>query len=428
MKYLALFLILSFSSLVCFSQEAEEEDAFQTVKGKVIDKDSKTPLWGAAILIVDSTSHLGAVTDSSGYFKIEKVPVGRQNIRITYVGYEDLLMQNVLVTSEQDISLNIQMTELTEKLAAVTIIAKLDNLIAPDAAPGKPDDDTEPTTAQKYPSITLTANQFEARGIKLGKLELRATQQGRNWNIETLRLENPDFTASMSGAWSNWRHNANTLLNVDMDIADIGKTLDRFGYPGTVKSGTGSIVGNVSWPDGPQAFSTTTLSGDLTLKAEKGQFLKIQSGVGKLLGIISLQNLPRRLLFDFRDVFSSGFSFDKISSNIYITQGLMRSENFVMEGASARVNMNGETDLAKETQHLHIKVTPAVSDSISLAAFAGGPAVGLAALLAQKLLQDPLNKIAAYDYDIVGTWDDPQEVKSSKKENPAVPAFSPLGQ
>ncbi len=308
------------------------------------------------------------------------------------------------------------------------IIAKLDNLIAPDAAPGKPDDDTEPTTAQKYPSITLTANQFEARGIKLGKLELRATQQGRNWNIETLRLENPDFTASMSGAWSNWRHNANTLLNVDMDIADIGKTLDRFGYPGTVKSGTGSIVGNVSWPDGPQAFSTTTLSGDLTLKAEKGQFLKIQSGVGKLLGIISLQNLPRRLLFDFRDVFSSGFSFDKISSNIYITQGLMRSENFVMEGASARVNMNGETDLAKETQHLHIKVTPAVSDSISLAAFAGGPAVGLAALLAQKLLQDPLNKIAAYDYDIVGTWDDPQEVKSSKKENPAVPAFSPLGQ
>ncbi len=310
------------------------------------------------------------------------------------------------------------------------IIAKLDNLIAPDAAPGKADDDaeTEPAKEQKYPSITLTASQFEARGIKLGKLELRATQQGRNWNIEALRLENPDFTANMSGAWSSWRHNANTLLNVDMTIADIGKTLDRFGYPGTVKSGTGNINGNISWPDGPQAFSPATLSGDLTLKAEKGQFLKIQSGVGKLLGIISLQNLPRRLLFDFRDVFSSGFSFDKISSNIYITQGLMRSENFVMEGASARVNMNGETDLAKETQHLHIKVTPAVSDSISLAAFAGGPAVGLAALLAQKILQDPLNKIAAYDYDIVGTWDDPQEVKSSAKAKPAAaPSVSPMG-
>jgi uncharacterized protein YhdP len=68
-----------------------------------------------------------------------------------------------------------------------------------------------------------------------------------------------------------------------------------------------------------------------------------------------------------------------------------------------------------------------VSDSISLAAFAGGPAVGLAAILASKILQDPLNKIAAYEYDIVGTWDDPQEVKSNAKAKPAAPVFSPMG-
>jgi uncharacterized protein (TIGR02099 family) len=307
------------------------------------------------------------------------------------------------------------------------ITANLDSLIIPETAPGKSDEDTEPVKEQKYPSITLTANQFQASGKKLGKLELRATQQGRNWNIEALRMENPDFVANMSGAWSSWRRNSNTLLNVDMTIADIGKTLDRFGYPGTIKSGSGSISGNLSWPNGPQAFSPETLSGNLTLKAEKGQFLKIQSGVGKLLGIISLQSLPRRLLLDFRDVFSSGFSFDKISSDIFITQGVMRSENFVMQGPAARVNMNGETDLAKETQHLHIKVTPAVSDSFSLAAFAGGPAVGLAAILASKILQDPLNKIAAYEYDIVGTWDDPQEVKSNEKTKAATPAFSPMG-
>ena len=209
-----------------------------------------------------------------------------------------------------------------------------------------------------------------------------------------------------------------------MDMADVGKTLDRFGYPDTVKAGTGSINGNLSWPDGPQAFNSATLNGDLTLKAEKGQFLKIQSGVGKLLGIISLQNLPRRLVFDFRDVFNSGFSFDKISSDVSINQGVMRSENFLMEGASAIVALRGETNLAKETQNLHVKVTPAVSDTFSLAAFAGGPAVGLAAFLAQKLLRDPLNKIAAYEYDIGGTWDDPQETKAAAK--PAAPASAPI--
>jgi uncharacterized protein YhdP len=306
------------------------------------------------------------------------------------------------------------------------IIAKLDNLIIPQATPQWTEDSGEPVKEQKYPSITLTANQFEARGKKLGKLTLDASQEGRNWRIDALSLENPDFVANMSGAWSSWRRNATTRLRIDMDITDIGKTLDRFGYPGTVKGGSASINGNLSWPEGPQAFTPSALSGNLTLQAEKGQFLKIKSGVGKLLGLISLQSLPRRLTFDFRDVFSSGFTFDKITGDVNISQGVMRSENFLMEGPSASVALNGETDLAKETQHLHVKVTPAVSDSFSLAAFAGGPVVGLAALLTQKILQDPLNKIAAYEYDVVGTWDDPQEVPSSSKVT-VPPASSPMG-
>ena len=62
---------------------------------------------------------------------------------------------------------------------------------------------------------------------------------------------------------------------------------------------------------------------------------------------------------------------------------------------------------------------------IFVAAFAGGPAVGVAAIVAQKLLNDPFNKLIAYEYDITGTWDDPQEVKT-KSDKPA--AATPLGQ
>jgi uncharacterized protein YhdP len=96
----------------------------------------------------------------------------------------------------------------------------------------------------------------------------------------------------------------------------------------------------------------------------------------------------------------------------------------MMQGPAAKVAIKGETNLAKETQNLHIKVTPSISDSLSVAAFAGGPAVGVAAIVAQKLLNDPFNKLVAYEYEITGTWDDPQEVKS--KTVPAAPG--PLGQ
>ncbi|MFM9911914.1 MAG: YhdP family protein [Methylophilaceae bacterium] len=306
------------------------------------------------------------------------------------------------------------------------VIAKLDSLIIPETIPTKPDAVVEVSNPRDYPSITLTANQFETKGKKLGKLELRAVHEASNWNLEALRIENPDFVADMSGVWSNWRRNSNTRLRLDMDVTDLGKTLERFGYLGTVKGSTATLKGNLAWPDSPQAFTSAALSGDFSLNVDKGQFLKLQPGVGRLLGIVSLQNLPRRLTLDFRDVFSSGFAFDNISGDVKIAQGVMRSDNFVMEGAAAKVNISGETDLAKETQNLHVKVQPSISDSLSLAALAGGPAVAAGAYIAQKLFKDPLSKLISYEYDIVGTWDEPREVKDAPDKKTAPPS-NPLG-
>ena len=62
-------------------------------------------------------------------------------------------------------------------------------------------------------------------------------------------------------------------------------------------------------------------------------------------------------------------------------------------------------------------MTPYISDSLSLAAFAGGPAVGAAAYIAQKILQDPLNKLAQDEYEIVGTWDNPKEVAENETKS-----------
>lgn len=308
------------------------------------------------------------------------------------------------------------------------VIAKLDSLIVPDVTPATigAKSDAEVANPHDYPSITLTANQFETKGKKLGKLELRAIHEASNWNLEALRIENSDFVADMSGVWSNWRHNSSTRLRLDMDVTDLGKTLERFGYPGMIKGSTATLKGNLTWPDSPQAFAPTALSGDFSLNVDKGQFLKLQPGVGRLLGVVSLQNLPRRLVLDFRDVFSSGFAFDKIAGDVKITQGVMRSDNFVMEGAAAKVNISGDTDLTRETQNLHVKVEPSISDSLSLAALAGGPAVAAGAYIAQKLFKDPLSKLVSYEYDIVGTWDEPREVKEAP-EKKAFPLSNPLG-
>jgi uncharacterized protein (TIGR02099 family) len=308
------------------------------------------------------------------------------------------------------------------------ITARLKYLTTPSAVPGTAELRTQgqfKQQAQQYPALDVIAENFEMGPKKLGRLELLASEQDDDWSIEKLKLITPESTLTAEGEWHNWKRNPNTRINLSWDINDIGKTLERYGYPNTIKGGDADLSGQLKWPGSPHEFDIPGLSGSLQLDARKGQIMKIQPGVGRLFGILSLQSLPRRLTLDFRDVFSSGFTFDKISSSIRIDKGVMRSDDFRMEGPVALVEMSGETDLKKETQHLFVKVTPYISDSLSIAALAGGPLAGAAAFIAQKLLKDPINKLAADQYEIIGTWDNPQEIKSADKK-PAAP-ISPLG-
>jgi uncharacterized protein YhdP len=306
------------------------------------------------------------------------------------------------------------------------VLARLKSLAIPGPAPAKMGEPDDAGKTSDYPALDIVAENFEAKDKKLGRLELLANQQGLDWNIEKLKLSNADSTLILDGEWHSWKRRPNTSLNINWDIDDLGKTLERFGYPDTIKGGSATLSGQLKWPGSPHEFSLPGLSGNLTLEAKRGQFLKIQPGVGRLLGVLSLQALPRRLLFDFRDVFNDGFAFDQIGGNVRISQGVMKSDDFKMEGPAAKVAISGETNLDRETLNLHVKVNPSISDSLSLAAFAGGPAVGAAAFVAQKLLKDPFNKLASYQYDIGGTWDDPQELKSSA-ENSSKPAPSMPG-
>jgi uncharacterized protein (TIGR02099 family) len=290
------------------------------------------------------------------------------------------------------------------------IVAKLQNLIVPktaNAEDGQAAAEEPAQEAQRYPALDIVAENFELGQKKLGRLEVQASEQRGNWHIEKLRIANPDSVLSGDGEWRNWKRRPNPRLNLSWDIENIGKTLERFGYPGLINAGKAKLSGQLKWLGSPQNFEIPGLAGNLKLEAQDGQILQIKPGVGRLFSVLSLQNLPRRLTFDFRDVFSRGFTFDNISASVDIEDGVMHSDDFSMEGPAALVQIKGQTDLAKETQHLFVRVTPYISDSLSLAALAGGPVVGAAAYITQKLLKDPLNKIAASEYEITGSWDEP---------------------
>ena len=381
---------------------------------------------------LDADAWRNVLHDVAGTNKQEaSFPIQKVALKINTLDIFDRRINQLKISNNTDkegLRATVQSREITGDLQwsnqnTGKLIARLSNLTIPDAAPNRATpsiNDTEykefSKLEQDYPALDIIADNFELNNKNFGSLEFIAYPKNENWDIQKLKLSTPDGVISADGQWNNWVKNPNTSLNVAWDIKNLGKTLKNFGYPDTIKSGEGSLTGKLQWPGSPLEFKATRLSGDLQLEVKKGQFLKVQPGVGRLLGLLSLQSLPRRLTLDFRDIFSNGFAFDKISGTVKIDRGVMHSDNFVMTGPAADVTIKGETNLQKETQHLTVKVMPHISDSLSLAALAGGPLVGAIAFLAQKILKDPLNKIASSEYEIIGTWDNPQEVKSTKSD------------
>lgn len=259
------------------------------------------------------------------------------------------------------------------------------------------------------PSLDFKVADFAINEKRFGRLEALALNEAGSWRIDRLALENPDGRMSAKGMWKNQGGFNRTQLEFDLDSPNVGGLLDRLGFPGAIKRGAAKLRGQISWQGSPTRLDYASLSGEMKVEASKGQFAKVEPGIGKLLGLISLQSLPRRITLDFRDVFSDGFAFDNIESRLLVRDGIMRTaEDLLIEGPAARVVMKGEADLKHETQNLTVTVQPELGGAAAMGVALAHPVVGVATLLASKVLQNPLNKLFAFQYKVTGTWDDPK--------------------
>jgi uncharacterized protein YhdP len=278
--------------------------------------------------------------------------------------------------------------------------------------------------ASDFPLLDVTVEDFRLQDTPLGRLEAVAHSSPQGIVIDSLKLTAADSLFRMSGLWRA-SGLSETRADLSLSVTDAGKFLARFGFPDTLKRGSAEIQGNATWEGSPADFSFRTLAGQLEFKARDGQFLKIEPGVGKLLGVLSLQSLPRRLSFDFRDIFNEGFAFDDISATLRIARGVVYSDNFKMRGPSAKVNMSGLANLNQESVQLRVKVIPKLSEGVAVAgALIAGPLAGVGALAAQKLLRDPLEEAISQEYMVTGPWLEP-DVKRLTRANAETQANEP---
>ncbi len=314
----------------------------------------------------------------------------------------------------------------TDKLGA-HVVARLDHLTltttqGDDPMPASTTVDTGVATQpQTIPSLDVQVNALALDGLALGHLALQATNRqtesnAREWQLTQLELKVPEAKLSATGNWSpegtasaRTTEARRTALRFKLDVQDSGALLSRFGMPGVFQGGKGQLEGSLGWLGAPYALHFPSLSGQIKLDLTSGQFLKADPGLAKLLGVLSLQSLPRRLALDFRDVFTQGFAFDFVRGDARIDQGVMFTNNLQMKGPNAAVLMEGSADIQHETQSIRALVVPEINaGTASLIATVINPAIGLGTFLAQAILRQPLIQASTQEFKIHGTWADPQ--------------------
>jgi uncharacterized protein (TIGR02099 family) len=257
----------------------------------------------------------------------------------------------------------------------------------------------------ELPGLDVEVEQLQLRGRDLGKLKLSADNRDGRWDAK-LDVENPDGHITGSGNWKRSPTAPHTHLQFNLNAKSVDRLLSRFGYPDSVRRGTATLEGDVDWNASPTAIDYASLSGHLKFEAKNGQFNKLEPGAGRLLGILSLQSLPRRLTLDFRDIFSEGLAFDSIEGQAKVTRGVAETSDLTIDGPAAKILMTGKVNLAVETADLRVKIQPAIGESLAVGTFIVNPAAGAVAWLAQKLLKDPLGHVFSYEYAMTGPWAD----------------------
>jgi uncharacterized protein (TIGR02099 family) len=296
-----------------------------------------------------------------------------------------------------------------QRMVAPTAAAATTTVVAPVAKMGAP------PAANPWPALDVIADSFTVKNHELGKLELAAQPHDADWQIENLKLSTDDGTLTATGWWRNTRSTQQTALDVNLDVRDAGKYLERFGLPGALRGAPTQLRGQLAWAGSPQDFDYPTLNGTFNIETGRGQFSKLDPGIGKLLGVLSLQAFKRRLDGDYQDLFGEGFAFDEITGSVRIKDGVMRTDDLKIVGPSAKVTITGDADIARETQKLSVRVQPTLSASLSVGAAALllanpiiGAAIGAGTLLAQKIMQDPIEQMFSQRYVVTGSWSDPQ--------------------
>jgi uncharacterized protein (TIGR02099 family) len=269
---------------------------------------------------------------------------------------------------------------------------------------------------QALPELDVSIADLRLGDNSMGKTRLVARRVDSGLRFETLEVDGAAVKFKGEGSWLQTDSVQSTHFSADVSGGQLDELARLFGDSGAVKGGKLSGHIELNWPGGPAGFNLETVEGDLQITALDGRLVDVEEGAGKLINLFSLNSLQRRLSLDFNDLIKEGFSFDRLEGHIVVMDGDAFTSDLIIKGSSAVIEISGRTGLVRKDYDQLVTVTPQLSASLPIAgALAGGPAVGAAVFIAEKLVGDEINRMNRVQYQVSGSWDAPVYRKLRKE-------------
>lgn len=273
------------------------------------------------------------------------------------------------------------------------------------------------------PPLDVRIGRFGYGTLQLEQLAFQLRSSRDSAQLSDLHLTGPGMVLSGQGRWQS-RPRSYSEMKLNLDSSDVGQMLRHLKVASVISRGTAQVGADLSWPAPLEEFGLATLGGTVHARLEDGLMDEVDPGAGRLLGLLSLQALPRRLILDFRDLFQKGLAFSRIEGDIALRGGDAHTSNLVMESSAAVIRVEGRTGLVARDYDQRITVVPNLSGTAPVVgALAFGPQVGAVMLLFQRLLKKNVDEAARTEYRITGSWDQPVIEKIAQPKGEAASAL-----
>jgi len=266
--------------------------------------------------------------------------------------------------------------------------------------------------ARELPPLRVTAKALRIGKFEFSDMRLETTRMKNGMRVRKLELSAPDFEGRVQGAWYVGEAAQKSRFDLVLDSDNLGELLQLWDLQHSMRDGIAHVEARLDWPDAPARFDLARLSGQASLRVTDGRLRGLDPGPGRLLGLFNLGAIQRRLSLDFSDLFRTGFSFDTMAGDLAFRDANMYTDNTVIDGPAALIKITGRTGLVAHDYDQRVVVVPKIMSGLPLAgALLGGPAVGAALFVAEKVLGELDGGVDEADgivYTVTGPWETPR--------------------